>query len=302
MNKLKKIYAFGTSHTAGGGFEFDTISDSPNPDIYKKVINSENHFDFSYPSILGNLTNLPVDNRAKQGYGYEKVTREIIDVIGSDSFDKDSSIFLIEVSNWDRQEFYYNDINDYVIINSYDETDITEDEISIAHDYHFQSRDIISKLDNSKSIFTNFLSKTFNKDISIQKLQTNFLFLINLLENNGINYYLTNGDVVLPPAYNPYLNHTDKIIKYELYNRNTNKNIKVNSWVDCVSDFGLTIIDESQNQVKDNHQGLSVSMYVANTIYNKMISDNYIKGESIHSTLKNEWNFIRKKLVPYYDK
>lgn len=296
MNKLKNIYAFGTSHTAGGGFEFNTISNTPNPNIYKKIINSENHFDFSYPSILSKIIGIDVDNRAKQGYGYEKVTREIVDVVGSGSFDKDSSIFLIEVSDWSRQEFYHNDINNYVIINGYNETDITEDELSIAHDYHFQSIDIISKLDTSKNIFANFLSKTFDLDITIQKVQTNFLFLINFLENNGINYYLTNGDIVLPPVYNPYLNHTDKILKYELYNRNTNENIKVDNWIDCISDFGLTITNESQNKVKDNHQGLSVNMYVANAIYNKMISDNYIKGEPIHSTLKNEWSFITNKL------
>ena len=73
---IKKIYAFGTSHTAGGGFEFNTLTNNyRNPEVYKKIIKSQNHYDFSYPNMLGKLLDIKVENRAKQGYGYEKVSR-----------------------------------------------------------------------------------------------------------------------------------------------------------------------------------------------------------------------------------
>ena len=60
---IEKIYAFGTSHTAGGGFEFN-VSDRyrNNPNLYKKIFDTEDHFDFSYPNILGRMINVEVVN------------------------------------------------------------------------------------------------------------------------------------------------------------------------------------------------------------------------------------------------
>jgi len=295
---IKKIYAFGTSHSCGGGFEFNTFNSSPNPDIYKKIINSENHFDFSYPSILSKLTNIEVDNRAKQGYGYERVTRQIFDVVNDDLFDKDTSLFLIEISDWDRQEFWFNRINDYVIVNSHPMEMQDANNISIANDYHYQSYEVGNEIKNNKELFDRFIQYTSNIDNLIEKLQINFLFLVNFLENQKIKYLLTNGDVVLPINSENLTNHRDNILKYNLHDFTDNKTKIVTNWVDKVFDFKITISDESSQQVKDNHQGYSVSEYIAKTIFNKMVDLNYISMSKIDCNFLNSWKSIKNKINP----
>ena len=132
---IKKIYAFGTSHTAGGGFEYNT--DRPNPSIYKRILDSENHFDYSYPSILGRMLGIDIINHAKQGFGYERVNRKILEVISDESFNKDESLFLIEVSYHDRKEWYIKDLDKYLITN-FSARKI--DELSHSTDYHYEDR------------------------------------------------------------------------------------------------------------------------------------------------------------------
>lgn len=292
-NPIYIIYSFGTSHTAGGGFEFNSSSNNqPNPDVYKSILNSKNHFDFSYPNLLANMCNVAVDNYAKQGYGYQRVTRKIIEVVSDDSFEKDKSLFLIEVSAWDRNEFWFNDINDYIIANFSTDTLDSPITLSMANDYHYQSSDVrklINDVDN-KQLFFDFFKKTANKEILINQVQNNFLMLITFLEYNNINYYLTNGDIPINPNLLKNINYQNKIITYDIVNRNTNKVHIVENWVSLIDEFGLTITEESSGYVEDNHQGYSVNQYIANTIYNRMISDGYLSDDKINSNLIELFN------------
>ena len=291
---IKKIYAFGTSHTAGGGFEFNTLTNNyRNPEVYKKIIKSQNHYDFSYPNMLGKLLDIKVENRAKQGYGYEKVSREIFDVLCSSDFDSKSSLFLIETSGWDRQEFWFNDINDYISINSQSSKIKDPNSISIANDYHFQDDSTTHKILESKSIFDKFIQKTSNLDYLVRKVQINFFFLINLLENQNIKYYLTNGDIPLPPDLEKYINYKNNIVNYDLYDLNKKENQSVQNWTEKVFSFGLTISEECSNKVNDNHQGLSVSKTISETIYNKMIDDGLIDREKLNINFIENWNHIK---------
>lgn len=295
---INKIYAFGTSHTAGGGFEFNTNNESPNPSIYKKIVNSENHFDFSYPSILSNLTNIEVDNRAKQGYGWEKVTREIYDVINHVNFNQSESLFLIECSSFDRQEYWLNDLNDFIIINCNPNDNHKPDTISIANDYHYQTDSIRDKITELTPLFSNLLNETSNIEVIINKLQTNFLFLTNFLDNNNIKYYLTNGDIPLHPNIARFSQHDKNILQYKLYDFTNNEEIILPNWVDTVYAARLTILDESNGIIKDDHQGYSVSQTIAETIFNRMIDDKLINDIPISLNFLKNWN-TTKNVIGY---
>lgn len=293
---IDKIYAFGTSHTAGGGFEFNTTDDKPNPNIYKKFIDSENHFDYSFPSILSRMIDIPVENHAKQGYGWERVTRKIFEVISREDFKSDSSLFLIECSSFDRQEFWNNLINDYVIVNSHPNEMHEVETISIANDYFYQSNEMSDMIHGLKPDFSKFLHTTSNVDKLIEKLQINFLFLISFLEKNNIRYYLTNGDIPLPPQLQKFTNHHNKILSYQLYDFKKKEQRTVENWVEEASFFEITITHESTQKVKDNHQGYSVSEFIAETIYNRMINDTLISGQLKEIDFVKKWNDIKNRL------
>jgi len=295
---IKKIYAFGTSHTAGGGFEFNTNNTSPNPDVYKKIIDSENHFDFSYPSILSNKLGIDVENYAKQGYGWERVTRKIFHVLNQKSFKKEESLFLIEISSYDRHEFWMNSIQEHITINALPEEIKNIENFSLAHDYHYQDEKQRKYIENNKNMFHKLMLETLNYDRLLEKIQNNFLLLINFLENNKINYYLTNGDLPISPEHQHFLpDYSNKIIKYKLFDFSKTKYKELENWTEKIANFKLKINDESSNKVNDGHQGLSVSFYIADTIYNKMIDDGYLKSSHIDSNIIKYWEDFKSKLL-----
>ena len=137
------------------------------------------------------------------------------------------------------------------------------------------------------------------KEPLIKKLQNEFLLLINLLENNSIKYYLTNGDIPLSPNYLQFSQHEKNIIQYKLYDMYNKKYKLVENWISHLIDFKLTIADESDYTINDNHQGLSVSLHVAKTIYNRILTD-YNINKNVEETLDliTDWNVVRNKIIP----
>ena len=125
MSKIKNVHCFGTSFTAGGGFEWET-EDGDRRDSIEKMYGNVNipktQWDYSFPGRLQTLfkdnnQNIKVYNHGKQGYGNERVYRKVFDVILSKDFKKEENLFIIEFSWLNRREFFLNEINDYVICN-----------------------------------------------------------------------------------------------------------------------------------------------------------------------------------------
>jgi len=109
MYNLKNIYCFGTSYTAGGGFEFNSLDKRDFLiDIYSKTNIPLEKNNFSYPGQLQYLLNdsIKVHDLGKNGYGNERMYRLIFDITTQPKFDKQSSLFLIEFSDLGRKEFY----------------------------------------------------------------------------------------------------------------------------------------------------------------------------------------------------
>lgn len=280
---IKKIYAFGTSHTAGGGFEYNT--DRPNPSIYKRILDSENHFDYSYPSILGRMLGIDIINHAKQGFGYERVNRKILEVISDESFNKDESLFLIEVSYHDRKEWYIKDLDKYLITN-FSARKI--DELSHSTDYHYEDRKTCEIIKDYRNTLVDFYKLTHSdENYLINQVQSSFIYMISLLNNLGIRYYLTNGSVPIEPILEHKLDYSDNIVEYKFGDIITS---------DFVSVDDILIRDESDGIVDDDHKGYSVNLTIAETIYNKLIDDNYLSKNKIEIDFIKNWNQIRNQL------
>jgi hypothetical protein len=283
---IEKIYAFGTSHTAGGGFEFN-VSDRyrKNPNLYKKIFDTEDHFDFSYPNILGRMINVEVVNLAKQGFGYERVNRKLIEVVSSPKFNKDSSLVLIEISDWDRKEWYSKEIGKYFITN-FGPRSI--DTLSFSTDYHYENKkeaEVISKYQNTLIDFYKITHNDYQYLIS--KLQESFIFMISFLQRFGVKFYLTNGGLPIEPKFKQQMNYDSNIVEYKFH-----KNVL--NFVQDMSEFNID--KESRGIVSDNHQGVSVNLTIAEHIFNKMIDDKYLLSDKIIIDFNKNWELIQNKL------
>ena len=280
---IKKIYAFGTSHTAGGGFEYNT--DRTNPSIYKKILDSENHFDYSYPSILGRMLDIDVINHAKQGFGYERVNRKILEVISDESFNKDDSLFLIEVSYHDRKEWYIKDLDKYLITNF---SPRKIDELSHSTDYHYEDVKTCEIIRDYRNTLVDFYKLTHSDDnYLIKQVQSSFIYMISLLNNLGIRYYLTNGSIPIEPILEHKLDYSNNIVEYKFGDIITSNFVSVQD---------ILIRDESGGIVDDDHKGYSVNLTIAETIYNKLIDDTYLSKDKIEIDFLKNWNKVRNQL------
>lgn len=298
---IKKIYAFGTSHTAGGGFEFDKPN-GVNPNMYNRIYNSRNHYDFSYPNILGRFLGIETINHAKQGFGYQRVNRKILETISNPSFNKDESLLLIECSNIDRHEFYYKPFEDYISMIVNPNNIQGPKNFPVAKDWNYQTKQEEEHLNiDSPRIFDFFKDITDFDDV-LKKNQINLLFMINFLENSNFNYYLTNGDGDLPLSteHRNYFNE-DKFIKYKLYDFSKNKYEDVFCWTGVCESFKLNIIDETNGIIQDKHQGMATNQHIACTIYNRMIDDGYIDSEYKYSDLKEKFIDIKNIVSTEHD-
>ena len=122
MAKIKYIHCFGTSYTAGGGFEFESINCHKNKNLlnYYGNLNEEfSQFNFSYPGQLQKLigNDIKVYNHGKNGYGNELLYRKVYEIITEPNFNNEENIFLLEFSGLGRKEFWLNEINDFIIVN-----------------------------------------------------------------------------------------------------------------------------------------------------------------------------------------
>ena len=81
MSKIKYINCFGTSYTAGGGFEFDGDK-NPLNNLYSGLETPLTQFNFSYPGQLKKILdeNVKVTNYAKNGYGNDRTFRKIYEL------------------------------------------------------------------------------------------------------------------------------------------------------------------------------------------------------------------------------
>lgn len=207
---IKYIHCFGTSYTAGGGYEFDADSPFRNQDseyiinlkkeTKQKYPNEEQtQYNFSWPGQLQKLVDsnkIKVLNHAKTGYGNERIYRKAYKIINEPTFNPNEHLFLIEFSDVGRAEFWSNTLQKYLICNyhfkDYDK-DSESNLDSIGHNYCYDNGEKIEHLDYVRDIYEKYFYENSSIKDKLFQVQKNIDFFRAYLHQNDINYLITSG-------------------------------------------------------------------------------------------------------------
>ena len=287
MSKIKYINCFGTSYTAGGGFEFDGDK-NPLNNLYSGLETPLTQFNFSYPGQLKKVLdeNVKVTNYAKNGYGNDRTFRKIYELVNDKNFNKDEHIFIIEYAGLGRREFWFNPINDYIVSNYWFNFDTLKlkDMVYLANSYGYETRKMSNDLKKYEPLFLEFFKQTLNLKNEIKLNEQNIEFFSSYLNQHKLNYFYTTdifdsnsgknfifGDV-------EYFKQSNDFLRFSEYN-----NLSIKS-----ETFGID---------KDLHNGYISNKIVGLTIYNKLVELELIDSNKIDIDWKELKNFKLKTML-----
>ena len=255
---MKEIHCFGTSHTEGGGFEFQY--DSKNIEL-KKFYKEEpfTKQNYSWPGQLQKLVgnDVKVYNHSKSGYGNERMYRLTYDELNNTT-PNNEKLLLLEFSHIGRKEYYSKSINDFFIANySFNENGSIET-LDMAQTYFNPNIEDFQKL-LKPSVYA-FMKETIDFDIQEKNMKMNNIFFIHYLLNNNINFLLTT-----PPCF---------LLPFDLIQKIKNNLIEFEKDVFDIYHFveknKLRIMDDTNNQIPDGHSGLEGNKKIAKIIFDKI--------------------------------
>ena len=274
MDKIKYINCFGTSFTAGGGFEFGGTSDVRNNFLkffYSGLNEEPTQFNFSYPGQIQRLNSkIKINNYAKNGYGNDRMMRLVYDIITSIDFNKNEHIFLLEFGGIGRKEFWYEPINDFIVMNYWVdwETETLKNRVDLAHSYCYDLPDKQNIVKNEEPLFLKYYTKTFNLKNEIKKYEQDIDFFISYLNSNNIKYFIVNTDG------NTYKENSFTYGDGIIFKQS-------NDFTKFTSYNKLEIDAETNYVYNDKHNGYVSNKIVGQTIYNQLIDKGYLKFDKI---------------------
>lgn len=298
MTKIKYIHCFGTSHTAGGGFEFESTHSnrsSITKKYYSNVDTPNTQFNFSYPGQLQKFVgdDTKVFNHGKQGFGNDRIYRITYDIINKGDFKSEENVFLFEFTGIGRTEFYLNGIKDFITINYQHKidsdgniTDGTADLIGLSNSYFYETEEFFQYVKKDNLFYEKLVNYFIDYETESKKNFRESEFFISYLERCKIIFYYTAPPIVWPE----FLDETKNIVfGDELYFK------KSNNILEFSSKNNLTIQSETSNLYPDDHFSFKCNKLIAHIIYNRLISDGVINGNKIEIDWKwyNETNFVK---------
>ena len=293
MNKIKYINCFGTSMTAGGGFELDSSYVNVRlSELYKDVDSPLTQFNFSYPGQLSKLigNDIKINSYAKNGYGNDRMYRCLYDIVSHPTFNKDEHIFLIEYSGLGRKEYWLNDIQDYIVCNYfYDwDTDTLKNEVHLANSYSYDSNELTKILEKHVSMFLEFTKHTFTIQDEKIKILRDVEFFNSYLKQNDLNYQYVTSAYQLHKLDDP-LTFTFGDGYYFKQSSDFNVFSNLNK---------LSITDETNGIIGDNHNGYISNKITAMSIYNKLVDLKLLTTKKIDINWKELKEFkLQYKLI-----
>ena len=283
MTKIKYIHCFGTSFTAGGGFEFN----SPVPGLdnilksnYYYIGEEQTQFNYSYPGQLQKFVgnNITVFNHARQGYGNDRMYRIFYDIINEDEFKKEENLFLFEFAGLGRKEYFLNPLQKYCTINWQHDYSDKHPFIKKALNtknfaklkgtstyYNYENQESWSFLHDNNDFFEKYVEYFVNFDVEFKKLTMESEFFCYYIQNKNFNFLLTR-----PPTISEY--DTTKEIKF---GDGTYFSIS-EDFVEFSYKNKLTIKDETNGRLGDLHNGFKSNKLVSHIIYNRLVDDGYV--------------------------
>ena len=250
---IKEIHCFGTSYTAGGGFEFESKLKQ------KKLLENYSEepltqFNYSYPGQLQNIIgdDITVFNHGQSGFGNELIYRKAFDVIES-SKTMDDKLFILEFSSLGRKEIWSNTYNKHLIVNYNFNDDLSIWVTGISELYYFTDVYVENSL---RGIVEPFLKETINFEVQERLVNQNTEFFIDYLIHNKINFL-----VIQEPLYEK---SKAKTLPYSIDLGNGIRNMINYSII-----HKLTITDETRGRIVDGHGGFKWAKIIASKIANK---------------------------------
>jgi hypothetical protein len=300
LSSIKKIYTFGTSFTEGGGFEFDKPEPKYcNHGLYKHyghLDEEKTRANFSWPGQLQKLYNsVKIINKAKSGYGNERIYRRAFDIITDTSFNKDESLLLFEFSDVGRKELFNSEIDDYIILNYWWDEYPAKDSpkvSSFAKEYYYDSDDITNIIKKDSEFLSTYIQKTIKFEEVIKTLTRNIHLFLSFLNENNINYRIISTEFVnfnLNIKTNlDFLN--SKRVLFELPNGEI-----FNDVMELFGQHELSIESETNKDISDGgHLGYYGNRLVARLIGNFLEKNNIINIEN-KKELNVDYNQLIKK-------
>ena len=318
---IKNIYFFGTSHTAGGGFEFESklkfnIGEETSGNlklprgefvksIYKDLFPEEEltQENFSFPGQFRKLCNdrnlnINVINISKQGYGNERIYRKFYEILKDKNFNKEKSLFIFELSDIERKELFYRPLNSHITLNynAVDRNFYTND-ISLkepkknnyvelggyAKSYWYETDNDLEILKNDKDFFKKYIEKTISAEMQIQQLNINNINFLSFLKLNNINFLISEMHSCLDPQLRTYYDFIDNhIISYY----DTEKKYK-RGFINFTHRNQLLIADETKYKYTDLHPGFTAIKLIAKNIFNDCVRKKYINSDIIEINKKD---------------
>ena len=272
MSKIKEIHTFGTSHTEGGGFEFEHKPELF--ELYKDSGEEFKKFNFSWPGQLQKLSNIKVVNHAKSGYGDERMYRKFFKILSETSLeDLDDKLFIFEFAQIGRKEYYCNPIDSHVINNywgvdregnhfhDFHEYNPETLSVSVTNDYQNHNHLLTTEI---KDVYVDFFKKIYNPLIVHETISRDAVMFLSMLNQLNVNYFVVSRPFFTENDFNRFL--LNGIIDNEIYFKD--------GFCDLVSyiiDNKLTITDETNGHHQDGHAGLAGNKILAKIIYESIL-------------------------------
>lgn len=250
---MKKLFVSGGSQCYGAGFLWDNVKQA-----YKNLnINIENNFQYTYPTLLGNMLNLEVINQGAPGGSITRMIRKTYEYIFANGISE--TIFILEVPPGWRDEFYSNEYKRYfnmTIGNIYSPNDETD--VACGND----PQDLRSIHKDITNYFYNFVDDDLHKE----KMMLNLLGLVSYLKLNNANYVLIDtGD------FHTYLTRKKQHVDYKFLWFSQDYEYPMWEWADKEK---LLIKHETVGAAKDEHMGIEAHKFVSEMIYKMVPHEN----------------------------
>lgn len=291
MSKIKYINCFGTSFTAGGGFEFGcNWPDRTNilNNFYSKYESELTQFRFSYPGQLEKLidNNIVLTNYGKNGYGNDRMYRQVYEIVNNPDFNKEEHIFLIEFAGMGRREYWFNPINDYIVSNYWFDWEMGDfkNRVDLANSYCYDTKEMGEILEKYEPMFVEFFKNTLKLENEEQFVLQNIEFFSSYLKEKQLNYfYVTSKDnsddnIKFIFGDGVYFKKSTDFTRFSAYNK-------------------LSIRNETDGIHKDDHGGYICNKIIAMTIYNKLVDLRLLTTKKIDINWKELKEFKLKSII-----
>jgi len=308
MDKIKNIHTFGTSFTAGGGYEFDSSKKREVLyNLYKHLDEELTRYNFSWPGQLNKLLKshkIQVHNHAESGYGNQRLYRYTYDTINSKNFNKDETLFIFEFSGVGRQEIFLNSLNDYIIFNFKDDDHLNEEWGNAAHRYFYDDVETINEVQKSLKLIRQYHEMVYDYDERYKEIERTNTFFLRYLESLGINYLISQHpyvpitkerndiDFKLLDNHSVYFNEGTVLTLSQAQKTPLNTS-GMNTYFQN-ADF--TITRETFGRIKDGHASLLGNKNIAINMFNNLIKYNFIQDNEVE-VLPSDTQFCNRTLL-----